>query len=102
MKATYWFEKAANQGDLDSQYNLGVLYEKGIGTDKDLNKALFWFIKSAENNYSLSQYSLGVLYFSNEGVTKDNAKSAYWIRKAYDSGDERAEKYWNKMELWKY
>jgi TPR repeat protein len=44
--AAYWFKKAANQGNADAQYNLGVCYENGHGVKKDLQKAKFWKDKS--------------------------------------------------------
>ncbi len=31
-----------------AQNKLGVLYEKGEGTEKDLKKAFHWFMKAAE------------------------------------------------------
>ncbi|MGJ8564358.1 MAG: peptidoglycan-binding protein [Alphaproteobacteria bacterium] len=41
--AAIWFEKAAERGVVDSQYNLGVLYESGQGLPKNLNEAYVWY-----------------------------------------------------------
>jgi localization factor PodJL len=41
--AVAWFEKAAEHGLVDAQYNLGVVHAEGIGTPKNLAEALFWF-----------------------------------------------------------
>src|SRR5262249_7132050 len=38
----------AEQGVLEAQYNLGILYEKGEGVDKDLAKAASWYEKAAD------------------------------------------------------
>ena len=35
VKAVYWFTKAAEQGDAEAQYNLGVMYNKGEGIAQD-------------------------------------------------------------------
>jgi TPR repeat protein len=37
-----WFEKAAKQGLKVSQHRLSVLYEKGIGVEKDMEKSREW------------------------------------------------------------
>ena len=36
------------------------------------------------------------------GTEKNFKKSADWIKKAYESGNNKAEVFWNKNELWKY
>jgi localization factor PodJL len=42
-KAFRWFSKAAERGLKDSQFNLAVLYERGLGTKTDRAEALFWY-----------------------------------------------------------
>ncbi len=32
--AFYWYQKAAENGYIDAQFNLATLYEKGEGTEK--------------------------------------------------------------------
>ena len=34
-EAVTWYRKAAEQGDADAQYNLGVMYAKGQGVPQD-------------------------------------------------------------------
>jgi localization factor PodJL len=41
--AAQWFRKAAAFGMADSQYNLGVLYARGIGVEQNLTEAYRWF-----------------------------------------------------------
>lgn len=38
----------AEQGNVDAQYELGILYVKGLGTQKDANKGLYWLDKAAK------------------------------------------------------
>lgn len=47
-----WFQKAAEQGDPDAQFNLGCCYDKGHGCEQDLNKAKEWFQKAAEQGHA--------------------------------------------------
>ena len=46
--------KAAEQGDAQAQYNLGVCYEKGIGVTKNPEEARKWFREAAEQGYKLA------------------------------------------------
>ncbi len=34
-EAFNWFEKAAEQGDVNAQFNLGIMYYKGYGVQCD-------------------------------------------------------------------
>jgi len=38
-----WFQKAAEQGYADGQYNLGVMYANGQGVTQDYALAHMWF-----------------------------------------------------------
>ena len=46
-KAFHWFETAAEKGYARAQFNLAVMYEKGIGVATDKSKALMWYRKAA-------------------------------------------------------
>src|SRR5688572_3717473 len=70
-KAFYWYEKAAETGDVLEQYNLALLYEKGKGIEKHLEKAFYWYQNAAENGVVLTQYNLGNCYENGIGVVKD-------------------------------
>ena len=48
-KAKQWFEKAANQGVADAQFNLGVMYGQGKGVRQDYAKAKEWVGESCDN-----------------------------------------------------
>ena len=42
-KAVTWFQQAADRGVLDSQFNLGVLYQEGSGVTKNPVDAYVWY-----------------------------------------------------------
>ena len=48
IKAFYWYQKAAVNGDIKAQSDLGSLYYNGEGTEKDLEKAFYLYQKAAE------------------------------------------------------
>jgi localization factor PodJL len=47
-EAAAWFEQAAAKGFPDSQYNLALLYEHGLGIEQDLLRACQWYTEAAK------------------------------------------------------
>lgn len=47
-KAAEWFEKAAEQGNGEGAYWLGLHYKDGNGIEQDREKAIYWLKKSIE------------------------------------------------------
>jgi localization factor PodJL len=47
-EAAAWFEQAAARGFPDSQYNLALLYEHGLGIEQDLQRAYQWYVQAAK------------------------------------------------------
>jgi localization factor PodJL len=45
--AAQWFRKAAERGVADSQFNLGILYARGIGVEQNLAESFKWFSLAA-------------------------------------------------------
>ena len=44
-----WYQKAADQGDIDARYNLGLCYYKGQGVEQDYTEAVKWIRKAADS-----------------------------------------------------
>ena len=74
-----------------AQSCLAVMYQSGIGVERDPSAALTWLRKSAEFGNRGAQGKLGSLYFEGSGVPKDEIASARWYRKAADQGDGLAQ-----------
>ena len=74
--------KAAEGGDANAQYNLGLCYKDGSGTAKDEVEAVKWYRKAAEQGLAKAQYFLGICYSLGKGVVKDQAEAVKWCRKA--------------------
>jgi len=49
---------AAQQGDAEAQYRLGVLYDKGVGVKKDKREAVRWYRRAASQGHAKAQDSL--------------------------------------------
>jgi hypothetical protein len=67
----------ANKGDAEAQYHVGMMYNNGIGTQKDPRQAFEWFQKSAASNHPLGAYKLGCYYAGQfEGVVPADSNEA--------------------------
>jgi TPR repeat protein len=84
------FLAAAEAGHADSQYNVGLMYEKGIGVEKDEKAAVVWYGKAAAQGNAAAQFNLGVLYEHGRGTKVDFVKANEWYRKASVQGDALA------------
>lgn len=77
-----WYKKAAELGDIESQANLGVMYERGAGVKKNEKTAVEWYRKAAVRGNALGQYNLGVMYSAGKGVGKDYVEALMWANLA--------------------
>ena len=84
------FLAAAKEGHADSQFNVGLMYEKGIGIGKNEKDAVLWYGKAASQGNASAQFNLGVLYENGRGTNVDFAKANEWYRKASVQGDALA------------
>jgi hypothetical protein len=71
---TRWTNLAANQGDAESQYNLGMDYFQGVGVKKDAKLALEWLMKAASQGYVDAYYNLGSIFLEGYKGTEGRLK----------------------------
>ena len=73
----------AENGDMDSQFSLGVLHLQGRGVQQDYAQALKWFKKAAAQNMPQAQSNLAVFYLNGWGGARRNPQKAFELsRKA--------------------
>ena len=65
-----WYQKAAEQGHADAQFNPGVAYENGRGVKYDYAEAVRWYQKAAEQGLVYAVSALKRLFV---GVVTSNA-----------------------------
>lgn len=88
--AAAWYLRAADQGYAAAQFNLGVMYEQGLGVPIDEGEASKWYRRAAEQGYYDAQYNLAHLYASGRGVERDLVMAYVWFGLAAE-GDDDAE-----------
>jgi TPR repeat protein len=77
---------AADAGDQESQYAVGVLYDEGYGMPADDGEAARWYRRAAEQNQINAQFVLGLFYDEGIGVPLDDMLAARWYRRAGEQG----------------
>lgn len=91
----FWLQKAAEQGERQSLYNLGISIHRGDIPGKDpIKDSLPLFRKSAELGYAPAYGRMAWIYHEGEGVEKNDAIAKYWAWLDYmnSSSDDEKEK----------
>ncbi len=83
---------AAN-GDAQAQYELGFMYDRGLGVPQDYKEAASWYRKAAEQGNAQAQFFLGQMYDTGKGVPQGYEEAASWYRKAAEQGEALAQLY---------
>lgn len=84
------WEPLAAQGAPHAQYNVALMYAKGLGVPVDLHRAAELYEKAAAQGIVPAQYNIALMYQAGEGVPKDNAKALKWFQRAANNGDPNA------------
>lgn len=107
--------EAAEDGDSEAMYELGIMYEFGLGVHEDHSQAAHWYRSAAEaRNDDLfraivsetinvhryreaadagsvgAMFRLGIMYARGHGVPQDDREAVRWYRKAAETGDAGA------------
>lgn len=69
-----------------AQYDLGVMYFKGIGTEKNPSFAYRWFYMAANQGHARAQNDLAVMLSRGIGVKQNNSEAYIWFLKAAEQG----------------
>ena len=77
---------AAESGDADSQYGMGLLYSEGIVVPMDDIQALKWFGLAADQGHGEAQYKLGVMHANGWGVPMSEVEAMQWYQLAAENG----------------
>jgi TPR repeat protein len=76
------WKAAADAGQAEAQFDLGVLYAQGLGVSRDLNVAANWYRKSANQGNAEAAFALGQMYSRGWGIPRDDADAIRWFQMA--------------------
>ena len=108
----------AKAGEVEAQYEVGIMYLKGQGVDEDRKKAIQWLNsasdagneqaaaklrrmdeqqekfaelqKQASAGDAEAQYEMAMMYLKGRGTEKDETRARLWLGKASELGYEKA------------
>ncbi len=72
-------EIAMKAGSLAAYHNMGNLYRKGLGVEKDLPKAFELYLYAAERGHVEDMSNVGYMYMQGQGVKQDYAQALKWL-----------------------
>ncbi len=72
--------------DKNAQFQIGYMYDNGLGTTQSYTDAAYWYRKAAEQGEASAQCYLGIMYSYGRGVTQSYTDALYWYRKAAKQG----------------
>jgi len=81
----------AERGEPLAQFHLGIAYEKGLGTEKNLEEALYWYKQAGDKQYmSHVAVRVGDMYSNGLGTPVDYSQAVYWYEFALSKQDSEA------------
>ncbi|NYE60404.1 hypothetical protein FHW58_001556 [Duganella sp. 1224] len=83
-RALQLFRGAAQRGDPQAAYYLGMMYQSGMAVARDMQAAAHWLRFAASRQNPAAMYALAKLYLAGEGVPRDEQAARRWIEKAAD------------------
>lgn len=90
-KAIDWYTKAADNGNVEAQNELGFLYFLGKGVEQDIDKGGAYFLMAARGGLPVAQYNVGIMYATGRGVEGVDIGKAYaWLNIAAAGGHKPA------------
>ncbi len=83
----------ARNGNVDAQYRVGRIYEKGYIGRRDNAKMVYWYRLAAAGNHGKAQYKLAVGYARGlAGLRRDEKRGAQYLIRSANNGYRRAMK----------
>ena len=90
-EAFKWYKKAAEQGVVLAQANMGWMYYNGKGISKDDGEAFKWYKRAAEQGNAEGQLFIGFMYEKGYCVEKNLTEAFKWTLKAAEQGHAQAQ-----------
>ncbi|SDG56478.1 Sel1 repeat-containing protein [Duganella sp. OV458] len=83
-RAFQLFSAAAQKGDPQAAYYLGMMYQNGMAVARDTKAAARWLQFAANRQTPAAMFALAKLYLAGDGVKRDDIAARRWIEKAAD------------------
>lgn len=81
------WKQAADAGQAEAQFDIGVLYAQGLGVARDLTEAARWYQRAADQGNLEAEFALGQMYSRGWGVPRDEQDAMRWFELASNGLD---------------
>ncbi len=81
----------AEKDNADAQYNLGILYQKGLGVEKNPKAAFIWYKRASANGHTDAMYNLGIMYNKGRVIYRSPKDATKWWKKSAELGNAEAQ-----------
>ncbi len=85
------FEVAAEMGNANAQFQLGLMYQEGKEYEQDYEAAVRWYTLAAKQGHVPAQYTLGLMYHKGDGIPQNYEAAVKWYRLAAERQNARAQ-----------
>jgi uncharacterized protein len=92
------WKTAAEAGQAEAQFDLGVLYAQGLGVPRDLSEAARWYSRAAEQGNAEAQFALGQMCSRGWGVPRDEADAMRWFQLANGNESDGSPTGWEAIQ----
>lgn len=83
--------RAAMNGDVNSQFELGLMYIHGEAVLKDFTRGVEWLQRAAEQDHAGAQLQLADMYLLGVEIQQDTAAAFQWYQRAARRGNPQAQ-----------
>jgi hypothetical protein len=89
----------AIKGDSQAMFNVGYMYEYGLGVGKNHCEALQWYRRAADQGDPYAEINIGLAYDNGRCVSENSNEAKRWFRRALDNStaDDNARTYARKF-----
>lgn len=87
VEAARLYRTAAEGGVVTAMYNLGRMFDRGIGVARNTTEAAQWYTRAAQADHAAAQAALGTYYEYGEGLALNLAEALRLYRLAADKGE---------------
>ena len=85
------FRPLAEDGYVDAQFYLGMMYDAGIAVKRSPQKAVYWYQQSAQKGNDSAQHNLAVAYANGDGINLNIDKAIQWWKQSAKYGNTDAQ-----------
>lgn len=89
-EAIKWIGMAAELGNAEALFNMGIFYLEGMGCDQDMEKCASYLHRAARRRHPEAQFAYADLLSNGWGIEQDEKRAAKWYLDAAENGHVEA------------